>query len=67
MAGKAGSETMNRRRSIPIEVGSTNVFADLGYANAAEMRRKSQPKSLTQSRRESSRRMPLPNCWASIS
>lgn len=28
--------------AIMIEVGSTNVYADLGYADAAEMQRKSQ-------------------------
>lgn len=28
--------------AITIEVGSTNVYADLGYADAAEMQRKSQ-------------------------
>ena len=27
--------------TVAIEVGSTNVYADLGYADAAEMQRKS--------------------------
>ena len=33
---------MNRNTEITIEEGSTNVYADLGYADAAEMQRKSQ-------------------------
>ena len=33
---------MSRTKTIPIEVGSTNVYVDLGYADAAEMQRKSQ-------------------------
>jgi predicted XRE-type DNA-binding protein len=33
---------MNENNEISIEEGSTNVYADLGYADAAEMRRKSQ-------------------------
>ena len=33
---------MNRNGEIVIEEGSTNVYADLGYAEAAEMQRKSQ-------------------------
>jgi len=33
---------MIRNAEITIEEGSTNVYADLGYADAAEMRRKSQ-------------------------
>ncbi len=33
---------MNRKTDIVIEEGSTNVYSDLGYANAAEMQRKSQ-------------------------
>lgn len=33
---------MNRNKEITIEEGSTNVYADLGYADAAEMQRKSQ-------------------------
>ena len=33
---------MNRKTGIGIEEGSTNVYSDLGYANAAEMQRKSQ-------------------------
>ena len=32
---------MSRISAITIEEGSTNVYADLGYANAAEMQRKS--------------------------
>ncbi len=33
---------MNRKTEIAIEEDSTNVYADLGYADAVEMRRKSQ-------------------------
>ena len=33
---------MNARTEIAIEAGTTNVYADLGYADAAEMQRKSQ-------------------------
>jgi len=33
---------MIRNTEITIKEGSTNVYADLGYADAAEMRRKSQ-------------------------
>jgi predicted XRE-type DNA-binding protein len=33
---------MTRNAEITIEEGSTNVYADLGYADAAEMQRKSQ-------------------------
>ena len=33
---------MSRKTEIVIEEGSTNVYADLGYADAAEMQRKSQ-------------------------
>lgn len=33
---------MNRKEQIEIEEGSENVYADLGYADAAEMQRKSQ-------------------------
>jgi len=33
---------MSRDRAIEIEVGSGNVYADLGYERAAEMQRKSQ-------------------------
>lgn len=33
---------MTRTHEITIEQGSTNVYADLGYADAAEMQRKSQ-------------------------
>ena len=33
---------MGRKTEITIEEGSTNVYAELGYANAAEMQRKSQ-------------------------
>ena len=33
---------MTRNTEIMIEEGSTNVYADLGYADAAEIQRKSQ-------------------------
>ena len=33
---------MTRKTDIVIEEGSTNVYTDLGYADAAEMQRKSQ-------------------------
>ena len=33
---------MSRKTEIVIEEGSTNVYTDLGYADAAEMQRKSQ-------------------------
>ncbi|MCX7176150.1 MAG: helix-turn-helix transcriptional regulator [Proteobacteria bacterium] len=33
---------MSRQTEITIEDGSDNVYADLGYADAAEMQRKSQ-------------------------
>lgn len=33
---------MGRKTEIAIEEGSTNVYADLGYADAAEMQRKSE-------------------------
>lgn len=33
---------MNQYDEITIEEGSTNVYADLGYPNAAEMQRKSE-------------------------
>ncbi len=33
---------MSRKSEVLIEEGSNNVYADLGYANAAEMQRKSQ-------------------------
>ena len=33
---------MSRNTAIAIEAGGTNVYADLGYADAAEMQRKSQ-------------------------
>jgi predicted XRE-type DNA-binding protein len=33
---------MSKRTDIVVEAGSTNVYADLGYADAAEMQRKSQ-------------------------
>lgn len=33
---------MRRNTEIAVEEGSANVYADLGYANAAEMQRKSQ-------------------------
>src|SRR5690606_17669575 len=42
MAGPARSTSMTRSTAITIEEGSTNVYADLGYAEAAEMQRKSQ-------------------------
>ena len=32
---------MNRKEQIEFEEGSENVYADLGYADAAEMQRKS--------------------------
>jgi len=33
---------MSQHSEVTIEEGSTNVYADLGYADAAEMQRKSQ-------------------------
>ena len=33
---------MNGNKEIAVEEGSTNVYVDLGYADAAEMQRKSQ-------------------------
>ena len=33
---------MSRKTEIVIDEGSTNVYTDLGYADAAEMQRKSQ-------------------------
>lgn len=33
---------MNTDTHVPIEEGSTNVYADLGYLDAASMQRKSQ-------------------------
>ncbi len=33
---------MNENTEISVEEGSTNVYADLGFADAAEMQRKSQ-------------------------
>ncbi len=44
---------MTRSTEITIEEGSTNVYADLGYADAAEMQRKShsRPRSPGRSRR----------------
>jgi len=36
------SPLMSRKTDITIEEGSTNVYTDLGYADAAEMQRKSQ-------------------------
>jgi Helix-turn-helix domain len=33
---------MTRKNDIAIEEGSTNIYTDLGYADAAEMQRKSQ-------------------------
>ncbi|WP_304350039.1 helix-turn-helix domain-containing protein [Comamonas testosteroni] len=32
---------MNEKMTVAIEIGSTNVYADLGYPDAAEMQRKS--------------------------
>lgn len=32
---------MSREKAIEIETGSDNIYADLGYENAAEMQRKS--------------------------
>ena len=32
---------MNERSEVTVEEGSTNVYAHLGYADAAEMQRKS--------------------------
>jgi predicted XRE-type DNA-binding protein len=32
---------MNESQEITVQAGSTNVYADLGYADAAEMQRKS--------------------------
>ena len=32
---------MNEPQKITVQVGSTKVYADLGYAGAAEMQRKS--------------------------
>lgn len=42
LAGQTRSTLMTRNTEITIEEGSTNVYADLGYADAAEMQRKSQ-------------------------
>jgi predicted XRE-type DNA-binding protein len=42
MAGTTRNTLMSRNIGITIEEGSTNVYADLGYADAAEMQRKSQ-------------------------
>ena len=42
MAFEPTSKMMGRHSQITIEEGSTNVYADLGYADAAEMQRKSQ-------------------------
>jgi predicted XRE-type DNA-binding protein len=36
------TKAMTRNTDVNIEEGSTNVYADLGYAEAAEMQRKSQ-------------------------
>jgi len=33
---------MSQHSEVTVEEGSTNVYADLGYADAAEMQRKSQ-------------------------
>jgi predicted XRE-type DNA-binding protein len=42
MASTAKSAMMSQHSEVTIEEGSTNVYADLGYADAAEMQRKSQ-------------------------
>src|ERR1019366_8864109 len=42
LAITARTMTMTERSELAIEEGSTNVYADLGYADAAEMQRKSQ-------------------------
>jgi predicted XRE-type DNA-binding protein len=42
MAGETRNTLMTRNTKITIEEGSTNVYGDLGYADAAEMQRKSQ-------------------------
>ena len=42
MAEKTRGKLMSRKNEILIEEGSTNVYADLGYSDAAEMQRKSQ-------------------------
>jgi predicted XRE-type DNA-binding protein len=42
VAVKPRSTIMHRHSEITIEEGSINVYADLGYADAAEMQRKSQ-------------------------
>jgi len=42
LANKTGSTLMSRNTAIAIEAGGTNVYADLGYADAAEIQRKSQ-------------------------
>jgi predicted XRE-type DNA-binding protein len=42
MAEKTRSKLMSRKNEILIEEGSANVYADLGYSDAAEMQRKSQ-------------------------
>ena len=47
---------MSEPASITTEEGSTNVYADLGYTDAAEMQRKSQLAG------EIARAMP--NCWS---
>ena len=42
LASKKRNILMTRKTDIVIEEGSTNVYADLGYADASEMQRKSQ-------------------------
>ena len=42
MAGLTGSTSKTRNTEITIKEGSTDVYTDLGYADAAEMQRKSQ-------------------------
>ncbi len=41
MARKASRQSMKPRAGIRVGEGSTNVYADLGYADASEMQRKS--------------------------
>jgi len=42
LASKTRNTMKSRNTQIAIEAGSTNVYADLGYVDAAEMQRKSQ-------------------------
>ena len=41
LASTARRMMMSKRNEVTIEEGSTNVYADFGYADAAEMQRKS--------------------------